>query len=277
MANSFGQRLQQVFASRGQLCVGLDPSADQLHKWGLPITAAGAEQFCNEVLDSCQDSIGIVKPQVSFFEQFGSVGYASLERILMRGATDGFLVIADAKRGDIGSTMEGYAGAWLAAEAPFHADALTISPFMGPSSLRGTVELALQNAKGLFLLAATSNPEARSLQSATGETGETISSSICSFASEFNQDRLGSIGVVIGSTVNLDAMGLNAVELAKTPILAPGFGAQGSKLSDVRDIFGELAESVIYNVARSVAGDSPVGLKDRVVGAKLELERGLSR
>ena len=277
LTSSFGQRLVDVFAQHGQLCVGLDPSREQLHRWGLQVNATGAEDFCNRVMASAEGLVGILKPQVAFFEQFGADGFSSLERVLRRAQDSGFLVIADAKRGDIGSTMAGYASAWLSSEAPFITDALTVSPYLGADSLEETVSLAKKNLKGIFLLAATSNPEGRELQASKGEFGRSVASSIVSFASKHNPRFLGSVGVVIGAQSDLHSFGIDSVELSNTPILAPGFGAQGAKLSDAKDLFGDLAKSVIYNVSRSVAGDSAEGLKDRVLSAKQELEIGLLR
>ena len=276
MVNSFGERLLRKFELRGQLCVGVDPSADQLSRWALPKTAAGAEQFCMKILESCQDEIGILKPQVAFFEQFGSEGFAVLERVLSRASDAGFLVIADAKRGDIGSTMDGYARAWLASEGPFLADALTISPFLGPKSLDETISLASSNSKGIFILAATSNPEAKALQSSIDTNHESVAGNIASYAAGFNKEPLGSVGLVIGAQANLVDMAIDTGALGSTPILAPGFGSQGAKLSNARSIFGELSEVTIFNVARSVAGHSPLGLLERVQSAKAELENGLS-
>jgi orotidine-5'-phosphate decarboxylase len=218
-----------------------------------------------------------LKPQVSFFEQFGSSGFAALERVLVRASNDGFLVIADAKRGDIGSTMDGYARAWLGSDAPFVADALTLSPYLGAESLDESISFALQNSKGVFILCVTSNPEAIGLQSSLMGTGKTVAGSIASFASGFNQQKPGSVGLVIGAQTNLRSIGIDATELSSTPILAPGFGAQGAKLSQANSLFGELAKSVIFNVSRSVAGQTHTGLRDRVLAAKLELEAGISR
>jgi orotidine-5'-phosphate decarboxylase len=242
LVNSFGERLLRKFELRGQLCVGVDPSADQLSRWALPKTAAGAEQFCMKILESCQDEIGILKPQVAFFEQFGSEGFAVLERVLSRASDAGFLVIADAKRGDIGSTMDGYARAWLASEGPFLADALTISPFLGPKSLDETISLASSNSKGIFILAATSNPEAKALQSSIDTNHESVAGNIASYAAGFNKEPLGSVGLVIGAQANLVDMAIATSELSLTPILAPGFGSQGAKLSQARSIFGELPD-----------------------------------
>jgi orotidine-5'-phosphate decarboxylase len=276
LPNSFGERLLSTFELRGQLCVGIDPSAEQLSKWGLPVTESGAEQFCMKIMEACVDEVGILKAQVAFFEQFGSEGFAVLERILSRASDAGFLVIADAKRGDIGSTMDGYARAWLASEGPFVADAVTVSPYLGSKSLDETVSFASNNSKGIFILAATSNPEAKPLQSSVSANNQSVASSIASYAAGLNREPLGSVGLVIGAQANLVDMAIDTGALGSTPILAPGFGSQGARLSNARSIFGELSEVTIFNVARSIAGDSPLGLIERVQSAKAELENGLS-
>jgi orotidine-5'-phosphate decarboxylase len=274
---SFGQRLVEVFGQFGQLCVGLDPSQDQLKKWGLQGDAKGAEEFCYQLMAESEGLVGILKPQVAYFEQFGSTGFLALERVLKRASDLGFLVIADAKRGDIGSTMNGYENAWLSSDAPFMVDAITVSPYVGPESLETTASIAKDNGKAIFLLAATSNPEGKELQASIGEFGKSVAGSVVSFACKHNQVFLGSVGIVIGAKSDIPAFGVSRSELENTPILAPGFGAQGAKLTEAKDIFGDLTRSVIYNVARSVAGDSPEGLKDRVLISKQELEIGLLR
>ncbi len=277
LLSSFSQRLQSTFSSKGQLCVGLDPSSDQLDKWGLDDSAAGAEQFCNLIIDACHSKVGILKPQVSFFEQFGPEGFSSLQRILERANNDGFLVIADAKRGDIGSTMDGYARAWIASDAPFLADAITVSPYLGPESLSSFCSNATANQKGVFVLAATSNPEARASQSASVGGGLSVAGSVVSYARSVNDDVFGSVGVVLGAETDLTAMGIEAADLATMPILAPGFGAQGAKLANAKLRFGSLAPNVVFSVSRSVAGDGLTGLQDRVQSAVDELQIGLSR
>ena len=277
MQISFGERLVKTFSSRGQLCVGMDPSIQQLKKWGLPESAAGAEQFCIQIIDNCVEEIGFLKPQVSFFEQFGSEGFAVLERVLVRASEAGFIVIADAKRGDIGTTMDGYAKAWLSAEGPFVADAVTVSPYLGAESLDASIAIASKNSKGVFILAATSNPEARALQSSVSENQRSVARNVASYAAGFNKEPMGSVGLVIGAQANLIDMAIETKKLIHTPILTPGFGAQGAKLSSARSIFGELADVTIFSVSRSVAGESPVGLRNRVQSAKAELRIGLSR
>ncbi len=277
LPTSFGERLVKTFASSGQLCVGMDPSLDQLKKWGLPERAAGAEQFCIQIIDNCVGEIGLLKPQVSFFEQFGSEGFAALERVLVRASEAGLIVIADAKRGDIGTTMDGYARAWLSTEGPFVADAVTVSPYLGAESLDSTIAIASRNSKGVFILAATSNPEGKVLQSSVSENQRSIASNVASYAASFNKESLGSVGLVIGAQANLIDMAIETKKLIHTPILVPGFGAQGAKLSNARSILGELADVAVFSVSRSVAGESPVGLRERVQSAKAELGIGLSR
>ena len=151
LPSSFGLRLLGAFQQRGQLCIGLDPSHEQLQKWELPTSEAGAEQFCLELMDAAEGLVGILKPQIAFFEQFGSSGFAVLEKVLAKAKDAGFLVIADAKGGDIGSSMSGYAASWLSSTAPFVADALTVSPYLGVQSLEETVSVAKDNNKGVFI------------------------------------------------------------------------------------------------------------------------------
>jgi orotidine-5'-phosphate decarboxylase len=276
LVSSFGSRLLEVFSERGQLCVGIDPSADQLNSWGIADTAAGAREFALAIIEASSEHVGIVKPQVAFFEQYGPSGLQVLSEVLAAAKQAGLMVIADAKRGDIGSSMAGYTRAWLAKEASFQADALTVSPFLGLESLRPSIDVALENQKGVFLLAATSNPEARVIQSAVGEGG-TISNSVASFASSFDEAGLGSVGLVVGATVSLGEVGIDASSLARTPILMPGFGAQGVDLSSAHELFGELTPNLVCSVSRSVAGSSRSGLSDRIEAAKDELDQAVSR
>lgn len=271
---SFGERLLDIFERRGQLCIGIDPSVDQLRLWGLPNSADGAKSFSHSILDSAQDSVGIVKFQVGFFEQFGPEGFSALSELLADATSRELLVIADAKRGDIGSTMSGYAKAWLSKEAPFICDALTVSPYLGADSLAETANVAIENDRGLFVLAATSNPEASRVQSSK-QNEKTVARSVMDFADSLSRGALGSIGAVVGATVNDVELGLDFSASLKIPVLIPGFGAQGADLSKARGILSAYADTAICNVSRLVAGSSRDGLTSRVSKAKAELEVGL--
>ncbi len=265
---SFGERVRAAMAEHGQLCVGIDPHAHLLAEWGLDASAAGAREFGLRVVEAAAGQVAVVKPQVSFFERYGSAGFVALEAVLAAAREAGLLVIADAKRGDIGSTMDAYAGAWLAQGSPLEADALTVSPFLGVGALDGTFELARRHGKGVFVLAATSNPEALSLQRATHADGETVSADIVREVSERNlratpDGQWGSLGFVIGGTVEWADAGLRPFA-PTAPILGPGFGHQGAEPRHLRARFGDQAEAVIASESRSILAAGPDRLAARI-------------
>lgn len=284
MPSSFGSKLSDSFSKYGQLCVGIDPHASLLNDWGLSDDVRGLETFANAVLDAAVSRVGIIKPQVSFFERHGSKGFAVLEKLAERAAQTDLLVIMDAKRGDIGTTMDAYFDAWLGKNAPFMCDALTVSPYLGFDSLKLTLSGAAERGKGVFVLAATSNPEGASVQRATVGT-KTLARSIWDSISDINRvtadgkARYGSFGAVVGATLNLKSFGLEDVlegqDSYATPILAPGFGAQGAELSTSKLLFGAAAKQVIHSVSRSVLQSGEAGLAKSIESAKAELAVGL--
>lgn len=284
MSTSFGLRLEQSFKKYGQLCVGIDPHAALLEQWGLNDDIQGLTSFANTALEATVGRVGIIKPQVSFFERHGSKGFAVLEQLAERAAQTDLLVIMDAKRGDIGSTMAAYFDAWLGKNAPFICDALTVSPYLGFDSLKQVMSDSLERGKGLFVLAATSNPEGAAIQRATNND-VTIAAQIWNSLSELNKltdggrSRFGSFGAVLGATLNLNSFGLASVLTgqtdAATPILAPGFGAQGAELSASKQLFGAGNAQVIHSVSRSVLESGPVALAKAIEMANQELAAGL--
>ena len=155
---TFGERFLERSQDQGQLCVGMDPHVGILEDWGLKADVAGLESFSKTCVEAFEDVACVVKPQVAFYEQFGSAGLAVLERSIAELRKAGVLVIADAKRGDIGSTMAGYARAWLDPDSPLCSDAVTVSPWLGFDSLRPVIDLGEQHGRGVIVLAATSNP-----------------------------------------------------------------------------------------------------------------------
>ncbi|MGN7156032.1 orotidine-5'-phosphate decarboxylase [Dietzia cercidiphylli] len=252
----FGARLHSAVSARGNLCVGIDPHPALLESWGLGVDAAGVREFSRRSLEAFGDLVPAVKPQVAFFEEHGSAGFAVLEEVLASITESGALSIADAKRGDIGSTMAGYARAWLAADAPLACDALTVSPFLGVGSLEAAFDTASANNRGLFVLARTSNPEAGGLQAATGPSG-TVAQSVVDEVGHRNAASVpgtpGSFGVVVGATV-ADPPRLDALS---GPVLMPGVGEQGGTLSDVRRIAGPALPHTLVNVSRHVLRAGP--------------------
>lgn len=257
----FGSRLSRVLDTRGPLCVGIDPHPFLLDAWGLSDSASGAREFGLAVVDAASQAAGIVKPQVAFFERFGSAGYSALEAVISIARGAGLLVIADVKRGDIGSTVDAYAAAWLTPGSPLESDAMTSVAYQGVGSLRGPIDLARANDKGLFVLGATSNPEARATQTAQRPDGRTVAAGVVAEIDAFNPGPgLGSIGVVIGATVDMDDYRIDRASLARTPILAPGFGEQGADLAEFRSVYGSVSGNVIANVGRSVLHAGPSDL-----------------
>ena len=160
----FGELLEAAGQARGRLCVGIDPHPYLLEKWGLEPTADGLRTFSMRCVEAFSDTAALVKPQVAFFERFGSQGFAVLEDVLASLREVGCLTVADAKRGDIGSTMAGYADAWLGDSSPLRADSVTVSPYLGVGALGPVFSKAEETGRGVFVLAATSNPEARAIQ-----------------------------------------------------------------------------------------------------------------
>lgn len=284
MPASFGVTLEKAFGSYGQLCVGIDAHQSLLEEWSLPDSARGLEVFANKMLDAAIGRVGIIKPQVSFFERHGSAGFVVLEKICERAAETDLVVIMDAKRGDIDTTMQAYFDAWLGSSAPFLCSALTVSPFLGFDSLLPTMSACLENGKGLFLLAATSNKEGQEIQRSM-TSGVSVARQIWDSLEKNNlvtsspNAKFGSFGAVIGATLHLGAYGLGSIiegqNISATPILAPGFGAQGVELGTTKNIFGSASRQVIHNVSRSVAGSGPLAVTKLIDAAKSELAMGL--
>ena len=263
---TFGERLQAAFDSLGNLCVGIDPHAFLLAEWNLTDDAAGLREFGLRVVEAAANRVAIVKPQVAFFERHGSAGYAALEEVLRLARSAGLVVIADVKRGDIGSTIDAYGEAWLTPGSPLEVDAMTLVAYQGVGSIAGPLQLAQLHGKGAFVLAATSNIEAYPLQSAQLQTGAnhrmTVAAGIVAEVDVLNQgEGLGSVGVVIGATVDFADYGIDQGLLASTPILAPGFGEQGAVLNRLPALYGAASANVIANLGRSVLKQGPAGLR----------------
>lgn len=267
MTAPFGTRLRAALDQRGPLCVGIDPHAALLDQWGLTQDADGVRSFGLAVVEAAAGRVGIVKPQVAFFERFGSRGFAALEDVIAAARAADLLVLSDAKRGDIGSTMAGYASAWLETGSPLESDAVTISPYLGPESLRETITTAVRAGKGVFVLAATSNPEAAALQTArtvdvASQDDQTVAQRVARDVAWANGSPafagdLGPVGLVIGATVDRDELGLGDEALTGAAILAPGFGAQGATPEDLITRFGAIAPQVLASESRSILGAGP--------------------
>lgn len=285
MPDTFSRKLESAFEAKGQLCVGIDPHEEILIENGFEVSAKGVLDFGLEMLEQLKDSVSIVKPQVSFFERFGSAGFVSLETLLDAATDLGFLVIADGKRGDIGSTMEAYAQAWLGKSSPFSCDALTVNPYLGVGALSPAASIASERGKGLYVLAATSNPDGVALQSSLN--GISVAAQVASEVDALNsstatsKSRFGSNGLVIGATVSLAKMGLSSInenrDTLRTSILAPGFGFQGARLEDAKSIFGSLSNDVLYSISRSAIRDGIKGVARATLEDQTTLRQALNQ
>ncbi|MFM1784072.1 MAG: orotidine-5-phosphate decarboxylase [Actinomycetota bacterium] len=269
MVTNFASRCQEISQQKSQLCVGIDPSDELLRAWGLPQTKAGIRSFSLTVIEEAAKHVGFVKPQVAFFERFGAEGFEVLEEVIHAARESGLFLIADAKRGDIGSTMRGYARAWFSRDSKLFSDALTVSGYLGVSSLFETAKIADDSSGGIFVLCSTSNPEASEVQSAK-IAEQVITSEIVRKAKACPSKN---IGLVIGATKTLSEAGLGHIleTDVELPILAPGFGAQGAKLGDIDTLFGASSHRVIASVSRSVLEAGREGLSKAILSSKNEL------
>lgn len=265
--DTFGSRYAQALATRGQLCVGIDPHASLLRDWGLDDTVAGLEKFALSAVDAVAPYCSVIKPQSAFYERFGSRGVAVLERVIAESRAAGALVLLDVKRGDIGSTSQAYADAYLDPASPLASDAITVSPYLGFGSLQPFVDAARVHGAGLFVLAATSNKEGPEVQEAVTAQGRTVSATMLDHLRELNAGEapLGSYGAVVGATLR-DASFLGSSGQASGsgldfafngPILAPGYGEQGGTTADIRRIFGASAPYVAASSSRGVLRQGP--------------------
>ncbi|MEU3599228.1 orotidine-5'-phosphate decarboxylase [Streptomyces sp. NPDC006798] len=251
----FGARLRAAMDDRGPLCVGIDPHASLLTEWGLNDDVAGLERFSRTAVEALADRVAVLKPQAAFYERFGSRGVAVLEKTVEEARAAGALVLMDAKRGDIGSTMAAYASAFLDPASPLFSDAVTVSPYLGFGSLRPALDAARAAGAGVFVLALTSNPEGAEVQRATVADGRPLAQVMLDHMAAENAgaDPMGSVGAVVGATL-ADA----GVELAiNGPLLAPGIGAQGATPADLPRVFGAAVRQVVPSVSRGVLRHGP--------------------
>jgi len=259
----FASKVARAVAATGPLCAGIDPSAGLLDEWGLPASADGVRTFGLRCIEAFAGEVPVVKPQVAFFERWGAKGMAALEDVLVAGRDAGLLVIADAKRGDIGSTMAAYASAWLDPSSPLAADAVTVATYLGLGALQPALDLASTSGRGVIVVVRSSNPEGRSLQEArtqgTDDTvGPAVEDMLLGEIAVCNHGGLatpGTVGAVIGATRAPSAFDL--ADLGGV-ILAPGLGAQGGTAEGAAALFaGCRPGSVLPSASRSILGAGP--------------------
>ena len=267
---SFADRLCDAITEKDAPCVvGLDPVLTYvpdafLRECGLSREGDLEEQariieaYCLQTLEAVHDLVPAVKPQMAYFELYGSHGMRALERCIETARELGLLVLLDGKRGDIGSTSRAYADAYLkkTPARPFEVDCLTLNPYLGADSLAPFVEVALENDKGLFVCVRTSNTGADITQLQQTADGRALYEVVADLVTGFDAPSIGvhgfgSIGAVVGATQPAAAQKLRE-RMPHSLFLVPGYGAQGGSLDTVRACFDARGQGAIVNSARAV-------------------------
>ena len=263
--SQFASLLLQRIRAYSPLCVGIDPSAALLATCGLPDTPEGALDFGLRVLRSASFELSIIKPQSAFFERFGSAGLAALEELVRVARAREVLVLLDGKRGDIDTTGAAYAEGYFSKTTTLRVDAVTTHAYLGLGALDPFIKLAVAADGGVFVVVRSSNPEGVGLQTARMADGKTVAQHLCAEITQLNQRHatgqhdspFGPVGAVVGATCD-DADEI-AGAMPASFILAPGVGAQGATMRDVKARMPGAIGRVLPSVSRGILanGTSP--------------------
>lgn len=268
--SQFATRLHSAIQSkRTPTLVGLDPRLDwippdvlaharDLHADPTAQAAAAFEEFCVRLIDVVAPLVPAVKPQAAFFEELGPDGCLALARVIRYARNAGLIVICDAKRGDIGTTAEAYARAYLAGSdpqaAPWHADALTVNPYLGRDTLEPFVKVATERGAGIYVLVKTSNPGSASFQDRQAD-GQKIYRHVAQvvedLAVQTAESGYGCVGAVVGATYPQELAELRAA-MPHAPLLVPGYGSQGGAAADVAAAFSPEGLGALINNSRGI-------------------------
>lgn len=248
----YADRLAERIQKTSPVCVGLDPRIEQLPE-GLKKDVSGVKEFCLGIIDAVSSVASCIKPQLAYFELLGWEGMKLFFDVCAAARKKGLLVIADGKRGDIGTTCEAYADAYLGKGSPI--DALTVNPYLGSDSLTPFVERCRANEKGIYILVKTSNPSAGDIQDLpVGDEAvhEHLAQSIEALASqELGQCNLSCVGAVVGATYPEEMKYLRTL-MPHVPFLIPGYGAQGGTAESVQGGFLADGSGAIVSASRSI-------------------------
>lgn len=273
-ALGFADRLSALHRPADRLCVGVDPHPSILRDWGLPDSATGCGQFGRQIVGHLSEhGVTIIKPQVAFFERHGIAGMSALSTLLGEARRAGLVVIADAKRGDVGSTVDAYANAWLTPGSDFESDAVTAVAYQGVGSIEPMCEAALAHGRGLFVLVNTSNPDGWDIQAAHTTQRTTVAQHILNglVARQARSGVEGWMGCVIGATVAVEKRSVSVTGDPPLWVLAPGFGHQGAQLGHLSELFGPWTSRVIPTASRSIVAGGPEGVSHRLAAHLAEV------
>ena len=275
---SFARRFAAARAAQGPLVFGLDPSAELLNCWGLGDTADGLDRFADIVLATATGPVGLVKPQSAFYERHGWRGVRTLQRLVASARSEGLLVILDIKRGDVSTTNDAYAEAYLGKGAPLAADAITVHPYLGLGAMGGFVTRAAEAGSCLLVVTRSSNPDGRAIQAAVTADGVSVEQQLLREIGALNArlapGEIGPVGAVVGPTHLRPELDLAA---ASCVFLAPGVGVQGATAADVAAVFSACPDRVMPSVSRSLlsAGPDVRRLRDRLSALAAEFRATL--
>ena len=268
MADHFGDNLvKKIRDTKSFLCLGVDPHLDLIPNiFDLQNNSSNiitkVEKFCFSLLDSAKDLVPAIKPQIALFEQLGPDGMKLLASLCKYAQSLNFLIIMDAKRGDIGSTSQAYANAYLGDNAPYPSDAMTINPWLGIDSLDPFFKKASETSSGLFILVHTSNKGSKDIQEMPLTNGAKCYEHLAKLLKPIIENQKGdlglsSIGIVSGATFKDESLALRKL-LPSAPFLIPGYGAQGASAKDacaplIKDsAFPNLLNFGLINASRSI-------------------------
>jgi orotidine-5'-phosphate decarboxylase len=276
VADTFASRFARARSGPGPLVWGLDPSGALLGAWGLGDDPDGLDRFADIMLDAAAGTVGLVKPQSAFFERHGWRGFRTLSRLIAEARSAGLLVVLDVKRGDVGSTNDAYADAFLGPGAPLQADAVTVHPYLGLAAMDAFVSRAHQAGSCLLVVTRSSNPEGRAIQSARGPGGRQVDETLLGEIGALNRmlagGEIGPVGAVIGPACIEPELDLAR---AQALFLAPGVGAQGATPQDVAEVFASCPDRVMPSASRSLlqAGPGIGALQDGAAALAAEFRR----
>ena len=273
---NFADRItERITALSNPTVMGLDPLAEYIPEemlayWGKQVedksmaTSMAIYDFNRMLIDATFDIIPAVKPQFAYYEMYGVHGMEALRRTIAYAKEKGMLVIADAKRNDIGSTALAYANAiigetelWDHTTAAMNdADAVTLNAYLGIDGIKPFIDVAKSRGKGMYILVRTSNPSAGDFQDLTMEDGHTLYEKVAMKVASWGEDLIGesgysSVGAVVGATWPQQAAALRQI-MPKTLILVPGYGAQGGSADSAAVNFDADGNGAIVNASRSL-------------------------
>ena len=269
--NAIDNLIEKIKETNNPTVMGLDPRYDMIpecvrskYSNDLEGISKAILEYNKELIDNSYDIIPAIKPQLAFYEMFGIEGMKAFKETCKYAKEKGMIVIADAKRGDIGSTAKGYSNAYLG-QTPMgeekievfeNIDFLTVNPYLGVDSITPFVEDCIKYEKGIFVLVKTSNPSSGELQDLKLENGKTVYEHVASLVEKWGEDLRGkygysSVAAVVGATYPEQLKEIRE-KAPHTFFLIPGYGAQGGKAEDIALGFDNNGLGGIVNASRSL-------------------------